>query len=279
MMKIKIPYPFIAALFLALLVTACSDDSTSPELDDPPDLPTAINPVTVDLDYFYEQEIPNEEQHSNYHTVEIMAEIFGSTLNTGGGTMAVVSVFLESAQFFNVEPEQTNNTWVWTFEIPEGMIDDLNQTAAKTFSAASNNVIIQVHGTPSANGIEWEVYFTGLLSDEQVSDFRLISGFVSSDEMNGEWNFYDPEFGGTAPIMTYSWDIESDGLYESSLVIVHPEGQAVINYQRSESENTLIFTDGSETETIFWNTSTHSGFYLNSDGEQQCYQDFVNTDC
>jgi hypothetical protein len=308
-MRKKIPYIFAIFFLTIAMITGCSDDdsATGPdELDDPPSLPTQVNPVTIDLSYFAEQEVPDEEEYSNYHMLRLMVENYGSLLNTGGGTMTQVSAFLELAQLFDVEPEYSNGTWVWTFDIPADLIDDFSRegSAVKQFSsepefdltgmkgfenrslnafssASEENVRIQIHATPNANGIEWEVYFTGLLFEQEVNDFPFITGLVSADEATGEWNFFHPETGSSVPVLTYTWSIGSNTTYESNITILTPDGESYnMIYQRDDDENTLTVTTNGITDTLFWNTSTHSGYYSSgADGSQYCYQNFENTEC
>jgi hypothetical protein len=268
----------LIAVLMVCMVSACSDDpSTAPEPDeDAPELPGSVIPVQIDLGYFAAQDIPQEEEYSNFLMVKMMAETAGSMLNSGGNFLAPVSEFLGMAGLFGVDPVHENGTWSWTFQVPSDFLGDFYDDPSD-----AQDAVIRILGTPSGNSIHWEVLFTGLLYDVQVSDFTFMTGTLSLDELSGEWKLFSPEeeINSEAAVLTYSWQIDSEENYGASVLIEYMGDVFTIDYSRNGSNNEISFNDGDTTQTLNWDTNAHSGIITTADGSSLCYENFINTEC
>ncbi len=267
----------LIAVLMVCMVSACSDDpSTAPDPDeDAPELPGSVIPVQIDLGYFAAQDVPQEEEYSNFLMIKMMAETSGSMLNSGGNFLAPVSEFLGMAGLFGVDPVHDNGTWSWTFQVPSDFLGDFYDDPSDVQDA-----VIQILGTPSGNSIDWEVLFTGLLYDVQVTNFTFMTGTLSLDELSGEWKLFSPEeeVNNEAAVLTYSWQIDSDENYGASVLIEYMGDVFSIDYSRNGSNNEISFNDGDTTQTFNWDTNAHSGV-ITADGTSLCYENFINTEC
>ncbi len=268
---------FCVSLSLFFITAACSDDSTGPDLDEPPSLPAELTPATVDLSYFENQDVPADEDHSYYNTVEQIAYT-GSGALMAGGMFNVASSFLAYAQLTGVKPELDGNTWIWTITIPQGMFKSGEES--EIFAQASNDQItIHIHATPRSGGIDWEIRFTGYLDDDDfVDNFRLMTGFTSDDSMKGEWNFFLPESGNT-PIISYNWEKESDTVLKMNITAVDNGNVVSVEYEKDGAENWITFSDGSDVVMAYWNENTDSGWFQDETGLRCHYENFENTGC
>lgn len=268
----------LIALLMVCIVSACSDDpSTAPEPEeDAPELPGSVIPVQIDLGYFAAQNVPLEEEYSNFLMIKMMAETSGSMLNSGGNFLAPVSEFLGMAGLFGVEPVHNNGTWSWTFQVPSDFLGDFYDDPSD-----AQDAVIRILGTPSGNSIDWEVLFTGLLYDVQVSDFTFMTGTLSLDELSGEWKLFSPEeeVNSEVSVLTYSWQIDSDENYGASVLIEYMGDVFSIDYTRNGPNNEISFNDGDTTQTFNWDTNAHSGVITTADGTSLCYENFINTEC
>lgn len=255
----------LLAMWLFFGLNACSDDSSSgvSEEDCNTSLPSEFAPAQVDIQYFSSQNVPQDEEHSNFQMVSQTATTGGAFLS-GGASFGLASSLLAYAQFSGVQPEASNGSCVWDFSQIPGY-----QGLGLTISA-----------NPTSNGVNWEVRATGDIGDQEgLDDFKLISGFTSSDEQQGEWNYYDPETPNSA-VITYTWDIESEDSYQLNLTTAETEGGVAISYSKNGAENSMTFDDGEGGVTnLFWNTETDSGWIEPDGGERMCYTDFVNSAC
>ena len=265
----------IAAALLLIILTACSNDSTSPELTEPPALPTDLTPVVIETQYFAVQDISDEDQYSNFKKVQQTA-LFGSTILQSEGAISLLNSFLALAPLLNVKPELIDNSWVWTFNL-SGFLKE----ADVIYQTSANPPSVTITATPSGNNIEWEVKFTGLLGEVNVQDFVFITGTTANDFSSGEWRFFDPE-GITAATAVYNWQIENETTKNAQFVITSfgDFSDISIDYKRSGPEFSLNFEPSTGNYArIFWNIETHSGWYEDYQTSRMCYTNFVNSEC
>jgi len=265
-------YPFLFLCCFLIFQTGCSDSSTSSEPDDPPGLPTQLTPALIDLTYFTNQNVPNDENHTIYKTVEAVA-ISGSGLMQAGGLLGSADAFLLFMRATNQRPEFSNGSWVWSVTVPSGFMKD----SGLEFNNELGEVTIKISATPVSGGVQWEIRYTGLIGDEYLDDFRLIRGFTSEDEMKGEWNFFLPESGNN-PIMVYTWEKSSLTEFTMTLTASYGSDVVAIEYEKNGTENWMTFSDGTEVSTVYWNESNHSG-WIEQHGQRMCYENFQNTAC
>lgn len=267
--------PVLILLTITFCIKACSDDSTSAGPDsDPPNLPTNIAPVVIDTQYFHSNNAPNDEDHSNYKSVELMAT-FGNTIFQADATVSLVNSFLSIAPMLSVEPEYDNGSWIWSFNVT-GFFKN-----SGFFENEVSETIIQIIATPTSGGVEWVVQYTGNFLDRRVENFRFITGFTSADGSNGEWRFFDPD-SGNSPAAVYSWNIESDTTKTASINIdtYADFSNILITYERNGAENWLsLEPENGQFSRAYWNTETHSGWYEDFQTNRVCYTNFVNSGC
>jgi hypothetical protein len=265
-------YPLLFLCCLVIVLSGCSDSSTSSEPDEPPGLPSQLTPALIDLSYFTSQNVPNDENHITYKTVEAVA-IAGSGIIQAGGLLGSADAFLLFMKSTNQEPEFNNGTWVWSVTVPFGFT---KQTGLE-FNNEPGNVTIKISATPVSGGVQWDIRYTGLIGEDQLDDFRLISGFTSDDEMKGEWNFFLPE-GGNTPFMVYTWEKTSLTEFTMTLTASDGDGVVTIEYEKNGVENWMTFNEGTDSTILYWNESNHSG-WIEQQGQRTCYENFQNTAC
>lgn len=265
-------YSYLILCSLLIVAAGCSDSSTSSEPDVPPALPSQLAPAVINLTYFSNQTVPVDENHMAYQTVAAIA-ITGGSLLEAGGLLASADTFLLFMKSTNQRPEFSNGSWVWSLTVPLAFMKD----AGLTFNNEASEITIKISATPVSGGVQWDIRYTGLIEEEFLNDFRLISGFISDDEMKGEWNFFLPE-GGNNPIMVYTWDITSATEFTMTLMAANGADVVVLEYEKNGVENWMTFNDGSDIDTLYWNESTHSG-WIEQDGQRMCYENFQNTAC
>jgi len=253
----------IVSLSVLFALSACSDDSTSADNGDGCNisLPSSFLHVQVDVSYFQEQDIPNEEEYSVYNQVKEIANS-GASVLAAGGALEIAAGVLTFAHSLNIQPEFTDGSCVWEITIPEGFVEEGSPT-------------ITVFGTPANNGVNWEIKATGVIFEEDVVDQTIITGFTASDEQSGEWNLYDPEMG-TTPAVTYTWNVDSDDIYQMNF---NAEGEAAVDYAKNAAENDMSIQSPGMTMSIHWNTETDSGWFEDETGITCFYEDFVNAGC
>lgn len=267
-MKRKI-HGLIILLFtgVALTFTSCSDDSgtgTDSLNCNTFTLPSQLAPVTVSNEYFNNQNVPNDEEHLNYQQVKQVA-LSGGALLSGGGAFGVATTFISAAQLLGVQPSAGDGNCVWEFD-------------ASQFDPEASETIVTVTASRSGDRTLWEVNISGDIGNETVNNFTFVSGFTSDDGNSGEWVGYDPDNPGTEAYV-YTWDRESDDVYQLSLDIEEGD-DASVTYEREGAEsNTMSFFNGEENFSIFWNENNDSGWIEEGSTDRRCYDDFINAPC
>lgn len=271
----KYKYNILVTAFLTLWlivgVTACSDDnSTGANQEDcNTSLPSEFAPATVDQSYFNQQTEPDpqDEQYSTYFQVETVATSGGAFFAGGAGPFSLATSLLAYAQFSGISPEFEDGSCVWTISPPPSEVEGQDLT-------------VTVYATPTGDGVNWEIIYDGELGEgEVVEDFKILTGFTSNDESTGEWNYFAPESSGT-PVLTYTWDIESNDNFELNVTAIPTEfGIATINYVKNGAENNMTFDDGDIVANVYWNTETDSGWIELPDEGRKCYTNLVNSAC
>lgn len=267
-------YNFLVTAFLALWlvigVTACSDDnSTGSEQEECNiSLPSEFAPATIDQSYFTEQSEPDpqDEQYSNYFQVQQVATTGSAFFSGGAGPFSLASSLLVYAQFAGISPDFQDGSCVWEITPPPSQVDGQELT-------------VTVYATSTNNGVNWEIFYDGELSDgETVEDFKILDGFTTTDGDEGEWNYFDPAAPNTAAL-TYTWEIDSETAFELNVSAVASEfGVSTISYTKNGVENNMSFNDGESTTEVYWNEETDDGWIEDSEG-RRCYTDFVNSAC
>lgn len=262
----KNKYYVLAVVFLTISlvlgVSACSDDnSTGPEEEincSSMSLPSQLVQAQVTTDYFQSNDYPNESPYLTYNTVKTYA--IGGSASISGSFEAATS-YLTLAQGFGLQPEANDGSCNWTFDASAFVEGDLS---------------IQVNSTPVSDGVEWVVTIDGNFDDQEVSDYKYIEGFISTDGKTGYWSGYSPEDPNTAQF-TYTWEIESEESYEATL---ESQSGTDIEYTRDGSaSNNMIYYEGSSETELFWNEDDDSGWIEASGETRACYENFEDSAC
>ncbi len=265
------------AVSISLMIVSCSDDATSPGMDNPPQLPTNFTPAQVDISFFQQNEMPATENHDTYNRTKATAIKGNSVLGTGGFAEIGAS-FIFFAQLLGVEPEIDGNSWVWTIRFSEDMFGP-GFGKLESFAAASEEFIIRIVATPSSNSVGWQIFFTGQFEDGVINDALILSGETSNNSDSGTWNVHSPEHGG-AVVLSYSWQKESESSLSLTTNGKDPDSgdEFTVNYEKDGTEHFMIFTEPGNSVSLYWNSSTNSG-WIDENGQRSCFTNFEESAC
>lgn len=270
----KTSYKLLVLAFLSfwliLGLNACSDDSTGADDEESCNisLPSEFAPVTVDVSYFDSQTEPeaDESQFQTYFQVEQTAR--QANLSFGGSAVFILAPQLITfAKFTGVSPEFENGSCVWTISPPPSQTQGLDLT-------------VTVRGSSIADGVNWEIIYDGDLTDGgSVQDYKILTGFTSTDNSNGEWNYYLPE-NQSSEVLTYTWSVEAEEDYDLGVTANPNEfGVAAIGYSKGGVQNSLTINTGDGEIEAFWDEDLDSGWIELPGESRQCYTAFRNEAC
>ncbi len=237
---------FAMSLFLT---TACSDSSGTDE--EPPVVPD-LEAIQPDFDYF-DQNAKQLMDPTNYNNGAVYAGLME-------GLFTIYSsfslIYLELAE--DTEADLEGDTWVWSYE----------------YSAGPESVAFELRATPQGDEVNWELLFSASLQDgTSFNDVKYMEGTIANDGLSGSWSIlpFLEEGSSSGPVVTYSWDYESQENGES--VITFYDGAnafATITYTKDGADNTVVFDDDGDVITLYWNTDTNTGYYIDN-GMQYCW--------
>lgn len=249
------------------LMTACSDSSTGPDLEeDAPEFPE-VSPYQMDTGYYESANVDYSEEYSAFH----FAAGYAQTMDALFSSLSMVSEFYRSI-LMQANPDYSNGEWSWTESYAEGG-EEFSMTL--TMSEAPN-------------GYHWEIRVSGdaFEDGETYENFLLMDGFESSDQTTGEWNLYQPE-SGSYPIASYEYQAQSENQYELWFSIWNFEDdasgqlEAEFHYERNDYEHWLNFDyyELEQASNVYWNEQTGTGYY-EQDGERHCWDEtYQNAEC
>ncbi|WP_069131235.1 hypothetical protein [Rhodohalobacter halophilus] len=244
-----------------LLATACSDDtSTGPDESDPPEIPE-VEEITVDRSYFESADAGTSEEYYTFNSADNYSASANSALQSYLNLGGFYYQMIESTDDANYE----NGMWVWEYTY---------DTITIRYTLEQTNA-----------GSEWNMYLDGSDPEtgENYDNVRLMSGFTSADNDNGEWAYYDPETSQTTPVIYYEWNYDSDDDYWMELTFTEDGAneQVTLSYVKNGPNNTVESNNmyGSGLTTVYWNSESLTG-YFDENGERTCWNDsFVTTSC
>lgn len=250
-------YLFFIVISLALLTANCSDDSSSVDPGEEPEVPEAT-PYEIDNSLFEDAE--PEGETSSFQTAEMLANsanlIITGVSNSGSPYLNLIE---------NREPEFVNDVWVWEFTVEE----------------ASNEITIRATAEDQVGAVEWNIYFSGTFEGQNnIEEFRFARGLIEDDGSFGEWDYFSPE-NQESPIYTYEWTADSDTDYQIISTFSGEGEEAELNYRKENEENILEFNgfDNETTYSIFWNSDTGEG-YVDDGSERNCWdENYQNVEC
>ncbi len=264
-MNSKFHFSILILLLMAisLIATSCSDDSTGPELEDEPQFPETT-PAEVDKSYFDGADAGTTEEYHAFINAKEMAYTSDSMFQ---GYVNLGASYFNTAQTADANYE--NGMWVWEYTIQEG----------------GASVTIKITAEQLNSGTEWNMYFSGTNPEtgESVDEFRVMTGFVSSDGSSGEWDYYFTDDASANPILQYEWDKQSDDQFTLSVTLNDEESDEVYQmiYTKDGAENTINMDNfyQSGTVIVYWNDDTNTGYY-DANGDRLCWNSqYVNTSC
>ena len=255
--KTTISIVLITMLLVGL--TGCGD-STSVEEPEPPTIPEAL-PAEINSTIFDNNNFTDSE-YALFNEAKILATTASAQIN--GGT-ALGQTYLDFTR--SNESVFEDGVWTWSFTSTQSGLDVTVRTTAEEL----------------ANGYQWNIFVNGSFNGEEVSDFQLLSGFISEDGATGNWQYFSP-VSDTQPILEYQWEKTGENQVSFTSIFSDPDGsnQQTILYERDGADNTLTY-DGFSSDAdvvVYWNSDTGSG-YIDREGEdRRCWDEsFTETAC
>ncbi len=240
-------------LVVSFFITSCSDSGTGVEGELAPEIPNLEDGIP-EFDYF-KAKVLNKIESQTGENFMIAASLTAAVEAIMTGFSSLPTTFTASAEGVNAELE--NGVWTWSY----------------TSAGAGASVTIRLTAEVKVAQTDWAMYLSASNGELSFDNYKFIDGFVKNTSNGGQWNFYD--FGGeqSTPVMSYTWDIESES--EATFEITFGESSfSGFTYEKNLPDNTLtISDDNSSTSTIYWNTDSGTGYYLNSDQEQVCWDE------
>lgn len=260
----KLSYISIMLLF-TILFSGCSDDSTGPETDpgQAPEIPDLTVVAQPDITFF-ENNNPQgqknkqilDDHYSNYSTARFKA-IFGTFFASLG---QIYMGYLNPA--YNESAEYKDGQWEWSYN----------------YSAEGQSVSMRFTAQDQGNLRQWAMLIS--FDDGQgggYDNYKVMEGSTSNDGAEGNWSFYALDQDNSSEVLAAStgWNVTSDT--ERNLTTeIYDEGSlsTTFNYEQDGVEHTMFFDEAgsSDTEEVFWNTDTKTGYVIEN-GTKSCWDE------
>jgi hypothetical protein len=257
----KIFKSFLLSGLLFGLLTGCSDNPTSNKQDDEPIFPD-FEQIQIDVSYFL-QRPPFKIDGNNTLNDRAYSEAYTHAVNAAnlfqayGGTGFAYFGLAELAQ-----PQFSDNMWNWTYTYQtQGVFTEMKLTSR-----------------PANGGHDWNLYLSiDVTGGESFSNLKIMQGFTNDEGSSGRWSLYPAYQGSTTPILEFNWNKKSDS--EMDMIFkIFAEGSNSqvpifeINYQADtpDYEIDYINRESEWEKTIYWNTTTLTG-YIIEDGAKSCW--------
>ena len=255
--KATISIILFSALFIGL--TGCGDSTSVDEME-PPTVPEAV-PAEINSTVFEDHNF-SDSDYALFNEAKLLATTASAQIN--GGT-ALGQTYLDFTR--SNESVFEDGVWTWTFTSTQSGLDVTVRTTAEEL----------------ANGNQWNIFVNGSFNDQEVNDFQLLSGFISSDGESGNWRYFSP-LSDDQPILEYQWEKTDDNQASFTTIFSDPDGQEqqTILYERDGADNTLTYDGFSmfADVVVYWNSDTGTG-YIDREGEdRKCWDEtFMETAC
>lgn len=258
-------YVFLTIIFLIVYsISGCSDDPASVNPGDEPEIPESA-PAEVQLEFFENNNPPNDAEHSAFHEANNYAQTANSSLSS---VTFMGENYMELSAMADADFE--DGKWVWTFSYEEG----------------GESFTMKMTAEEVSGGVNWRVYISGYLFDDEqfVEEFLFITGFISNDRSSGNWNYHFPDDQGNEQTwLTYEWNTTSDSVMSMNFTIYNEEGGTAhsVEYVQNGPEHTITYTSFGVYDNliVYWNTDTGEG-YVDKDGDRECWDSgFQNVAC
>ncbi|MCW9705989.1 hypothetical protein [Fodinibius salsisoli] len=264
----QLSYAFLILLFTISLSGCGGDNSTGPETEgDPPTIPDLTEVAQPDISFFEEnnpqgtkgRQILNDD-YSAYSSARFKA-IFGTFFASLG---QIYMGYLNPA--YNEAANFEDGTWEWSYN----------------YSAEGQSVSTRFTAEQQAGSTNWAMFIS--FDDGQgggFDNYKVMEGNTTDDGTEGEWTFYVLDQSGEAAAST-EWNATSDT--ERTLTTeIFDDGalDVTFTYEQNGADHTMTFTEAgnSDTDTVFWNTDSQTG-YVMEDGSKLCWDaNLMNTTC
>lgn len=243
------------SLFLIILFVnlACSDTGTNVEDELAPEIPDLSQGIP-EFDFFKGKVTSSIEQTAGENFV-IASSLTSAVEAIMISFSTLPTSFTASAD--GVEASFNNGIWEWSY----------------TSSGAGASVTVRLTAEVKIVQTNWAMYLSASNGEISFDNYKFIDGFVKNSSNGGEWNFYAFEEESTTPVMSYTWDVES----ETDAVFTVTFGESSfssLTYVKDLPDNTLTITDeASSSSIIYWNSTTGTGYVETSGQGQVCWDE------
>lgn len=248
---------------------ACSDSGTGVNGEDPgkeptaPTVPQLDQTFTIDISYFQSSGASAKTvaaaAMSNYEQASRIATNKAALFQMGN---PFIGWFMLAD---NNKPLYKNGTWVWEYD----------------FSSQGGTVSVKLISEANNDGsYSWALFVSIQTKNLSLNNYKLYEGTVSADGSTGEWTMFlpKPELK-NAPEFSYSWTIKSETNKTISVDVTNLKGFGGVAFARDGSVYEMTIS-GKASSDVYWNTSTGTGFFINSDGEKKCWDSsYQNATC
>jgi len=220
-------------------------------------------PVQVNSEYFNNQNVPADDEYSNYQQVKSTALLGGATL-TDGNVFDIATTFISAARLSGARPEAVNDNCIWEFDTGR-------------FDSEATETKVTVVASQSGDRTFWEVVISGDIGDQNVSNFTFLNGYTSNNGSSGEWRGFDPD-NSNSEASLYTWNQDNDGVYQL-LFEIDAGDDTIVAYERGIESNRMSYFNGQNEFSIFWNEGDDTGWIDEDKDTKKCYADFLNAPC
>lgn len=259
----------VLILLMAFVATSCSDDPSSLNSDEPPQLPPAES-MEVDFSTF-------ENNQKVQGAAALAGENFTQAVVRAIVMKAVVDINLaipralltaasESDAEFNDEGE-----WVWSYTQNTGQ-----QTYGVRLVASREN----------GGDVNWQFLVTN--SELSIEDRLFFSGTTNADATRGTWTYYNLADETNEAVSEIQWEVSGEEEVDLRLDVVSDRNNNqgdYIDYTFDGTVKNAVYYNAGDDETteLQWDVDTKAGFLIAPDfnnGEQACWDgNFDNSSC
>lgn len=232
------------------LIAGCKDAGTSIE-EIAPEIPD-LSQAQISIDYFKGKVAPQTEALAG-ENFNVAANLATSLEDLSISFSTLPESFIGIAE--NVDATFDNGVWTWQY----------------TSSGGGNSVTIRLTAEVKVLQTNWAMYISTTSEELTFDNYKFFDGFIKNTSNAGQWNFYSYYEASTEPVMTYDWEIED----ESNATFTLSFGESSfssMSYVKVSPDNTLTLTDSdSDSTTIYWNSTTGTGYIEFSDLDPICW--------
>lgn len=250
---------FLALLAVSFLLVHCRDDnSTSAELD-APEIPV-VGSVQPDLTFFATNnpaKAAASQNFTNFSGAKLIATQLSALLTLSDSYTSILTP-VEGR-----DPDLVDGEYRWTFE-------ETNYGVSIRYTVTAR---------PENGRVLWSVIWDFNDGETMFEDYNVLQGSIANDESSAEWtiNSLVPESDVEVPVFSTNWTKTSDDEVEiNSEFLDGGDTMATIDYTQNGTAFTLEFrNDNSGLITIFWDTSTSTG-YIEDQSGRKCWDGSLN---